>query len=227
MTRSSDRSPELVDRLVDLGASVVAAPVLATTFLDSPELAVALRSLGPGDLVALTSSNGVEALVRSGVEPACAVAAVGRATAAALESNGLAAAIVPERQTAANLASTIGRGGGRVVFVAADAAGPDLERGLEANGWRVDRHDVYRTELITPDAAAMNAAARCDCVTFTSGSTAQGWRAAGGEEVPGVSIGPSTTRVAESIGLAVAAEAATHDVDGLIAAVVGLAGTSS
>jgi uroporphyrinogen-III synthase len=34
-----------------------------------------------------------------------------------------------------------------------------------------------------------------------------------------VTIGPQTTRVAESLGLAVVAEAETHDLDGLIAAV--------
>jgi uroporphyrinogen-III synthase len=38
-----------------------------------------------------------------------------------------------------------------------------------------------------------------------------------------VSIGPQTTRVAESVGLVVAAEAASHDLDGLVAAVDAIA----
>jgi uroporphyrinogen-III synthase len=38
-------------------------------------------------------------------------------------------------------------------------------------------------------------------------------------DVPAISIGPQTTRVARSLGLRVVAEAATHDLDGLVAAV--------
>ncbi len=227
VTRAPDRAPELADRLIDLGASVVSVPMLAIAFIESPGLATALRSLGSGDLVVLTSSNGVEALVRSGVEPDCRLAAVGRTTAAALETHGMAPAVVPDRQTAADLASVVGRGSGRAVFVAAEAAGPDLENGLARNGWRVERHDAYRAQGVKPDTRAMSAATRCDYVTFTSGSTARGWKAAGGSQVACVSIGPSTTAVAESIGLPVVAEATTHDLDGLVAAVVGLVGSSS
>jgi uroporphyrinogen-III synthase len=41
-----------------------------------------------------------------------------------------------------------------------------------------------------------------------------------------VSIGPQTSRVAESVGLVVAAEAESHDLDGLVAAVNALASAS-
>ena len=34
-----------------------------------------------------------------------------------------------------------------------------------------------------------------------------------------MTVGPQTTRIAESVGLVVAAEAETHDLDGLVAAV--------
>ena len=47
--------------------------------------------------------------------------------------------------------------------------------------------------------------------------------AALGVDIPVVSIGPQTTRVAESLGLRVVAEAETHDLDGLVAAVGSLA----
>ena len=40
--------------------------------------------------------------------------------------------------------------------------------------------------------------------------------------LPAVSIGPETTRVAGQVGLTVAAEAASHDLDGLVAAVADL-----
>jgi uroporphyrinogen-III synthase len=40
-----------------------------------------------------------------------------------------------------------------------------------------------------------------------------------GLEIPAVSIGPETTREAQAQGIEVVAEAATHDLDGLVAAV--------
>ena len=43
--------------------------------------------------------------------------------------------------------------------------------------------------------------------------------AATGARMPVVSIGPQTTEAARVAGLAVAAEAETHDLDGLVAAV--------
>jgi len=53
---------------------------------------------------------------------------------------------------------------------------------------------------------------------LASGSAARAYAAVGGA-APAVTVGPQTTRVAESVGLAVAAEAETHDLDGLVAAV--------
>ena len=61
-----------------------------------------------------------------------------------------------------------------------------------------------------------------DLVVLASGSAARSF-AALGADVPAVSIGPQTTRVAERAGLRVVAEAETHDLDGLVAAVGRLA----
>ena len=53
---------------------------------------------------------------------------------------------------------------------------------------------------------------------LASGSAARAF-AALGVAIPAVSIGPQTTVAAEAAGLEVVAEAATHDLDGLVAAV--------
>jgi uroporphyrinogen-III synthase len=53
---------------------------------------------------------------------------------------------------------------------------------------------------------------------LASGSAARAYAAVGGR-TPAVTIGPQTTRVAESLGLVVVAEATTHDLDGLVRAV--------
>jgi uroporphyrinogen-III synthase len=71
---------------------------------------------------------------------------------------------------------------------------------------------LYRTRLLAPEPPAG------DVVVLASGSAARAYARIGGS-APAVSIGPQTTRVAESVGLTVAAEAASHDFDGLVAAV--------
>ena len=57
-----------------------------------------------------------------------------------------------------------------------------------------------------------------DVVVLASGSAARAYAWIGGA-APAVSIGPETTKVAGSVGLEVAVEAKTHDLDGLVAAV--------
>ena len=71
---------------------------------------------------------------------------------------------------------------------------------------------LYRTRLLAPDPP------QGDVVVLASGSAARAYAAVGGT-APAVSIGPETSRVAASVGLTVRAEAATHDLDGLVAAV--------
>ena len=67
-------------------------------------------------------------------------------------------------------------------------------------------------DAVTPDPPAG------DVVVLASGSAARAYAGVGGS-APAVSIGPETSRVAQSVGLEVAAEAATHDLAGLVAAV--------
>jgi uroporphyrinogen-III synthase len=55
-------------------------------------------------------------------------------------------------------------------------------------------------------------------VVLASGSAARAYAWIGGA-APAVTIGPETSRVARSEGLNVVAEAETHDLDGLVAAV--------
>jgi uroporphyrinogen-III synthase len=53
---------------------------------------------------------------------------------------------------------------------------------------------------------------------LASSSAARAYAGVGGA-APAVSIGPETSRVARSLGLEIAAEAPTHDLAGLVAAV--------
>src|SRR5439155_877129 len=60
-----------------------------------------------------------------------------------------------------------------------------------------------------------------DAVVLASGSAARAFGALG-VDIPAVSIGPQTTAAATAAGVRVVAEAATHDVDGLINALARL-----
>jgi uroporphyrinogen-III synthase len=71
---------------------------------------------------------------------------------------------------------------------------------------------LYRTRLLSP------LPPEGDVVVLASGSAARAYAGVGGA-APAVTIGPETTRVARSVGLEVAAEAESHDLDGLVAAV--------
>ena len=71
---------------------------------------------------------------------------------------------------------------------------------------------LYSTVLLQPEPP------EGDVVVLASGSAARAYAGIGGT-APAVSIGPETSRVARSVGLEVAAESATHDLDGLVAAV--------
>ena len=75
---------------------------------------------------------------------------------------------------------------------------------------------LYRTLELRPGEAPEG-----DLVVLASGSAARAF-AALGLDLPVVSIGPQTTAAATAAGLRVAAEAETHDVEGLVNAIATL-----
>jgi uroporphyrinogen-III synthase len=99
-----------------------------------------------------------------------------------------------------------------VLFAAAEGAGRGPIDELGA-----DFVPLYTTRLVRPETAPQG-----DVVVLASGSAARSF-AELGTDIPAVTIGPQTTRVAERAGLRVVAEAKTHDLEGLIEAVDRLA----
>jgi uroporphyrinogen-III synthase len=94
-----------------------------------------------------------------------------------------------------------------VLFAAAEGA---RRRAIDA--LNADFVPLYRTRLLAPEPPPG------DVVVLASGSAARAYAALGGA-APAVTIGPQTTTVAVALGLTVTAEAETHDLDGLVAAV--------
>jgi uroporphyrinogen III methyltransferase/synthase len=186
------------------------------------------------DLVCLTSPNAPSLFLRriggdarrlAGVD----VAAIGPGTAAAIRTIGILPDVVAERAVAEGLLEAIGdRAAGRRVLVArAEEARDTLPEGLRAAGAAaVDVIPLYRTVAeVPPGPDALGA----DLVTFTSSSTVRFFATAFAgrdlSEIRGVSIGPVTSATMRDLGIPVVTEATQHDLDGLVAAVIGAAGT--
>jgi uroporphyrinogen III methyltransferase/synthase len=226
--RARDQASVLVERLRELGAEAVEVPTIEIVGAadGGAALAAAATTVGDHDWVAFTSANAVDrffAHLRDARDlGGVRVAAVGPGTAAALGSRGVVADVVPETSVAEALAEAIGPGGGSVLVPQAAAARPALADGLRARGWSVTTVEAYRTVPGAPPPDLLATAAKADAIAFTSSSTVESYLdAAGLDAVPPavVCIGPVTAATARRRGLAVAAEADPHTLDGLVAAV--------
>ncbi len=227
VTRPRAQADGLSRRLADLGARVVQAPLIRTEPVPGDPIDAAAY-----DVVVVTSPNapallleriGGDARALHGVE----VAAIGPATATALREIGVVADLVSERAVAEALLDLLAeRAAGRRILIArAEEARDLLPEGLAAQGAEVEIAVLYRTVPLVPDSEA---ALGADAVAFTSASTARAFAAAfAGRDldgVRGVAIGPATSAAMRELGIPVAAEAADHDLDGLVAALVELLG---
>jgi uroporphyrinogen-III synthase len=206
VTRPREQAGPLVARLEELGHEVVPCPLIEIEPFDEPV------DVAGYDWVIVTSPNGARELVRRAVGPLPKVAAVGPGTAEALRELGVEPAFVPGVSSQDGLLAEFPRPAGRVLFAAAEGA---RRRPIDELG--ADFVPLYRTRLVRPEETPQG-----DVVVLGSGSAARSF-AALGAEIPAVSIGPQTTRVAEEAGLRVVAEAETPDLDGLVAAVGRLA----
>ena len=201
VTRPRAQARPLVEALEALGADVVECPLIEIERIsDEPVDAAGY------DWLIVTSPNGADEIARRG-RNLPEIAAVGPGTAEALRAHGIEPAFVPRESSQDGLLREFPRPAGRVLFAAAEGTrrGP-----IDALG--ADFVPLYRTRLLTPQPPAG------DVVVLASGSAARAYAGVGGA-APAVTIGPETSRVARGVGLDVAAEAATHDLDGLVAAV--------
>jgi uroporphyrinogen-III synthase len=208
VTRPRDQAGPLVARLEALGHEVVECPLIEIERISDEPI-----DADGYDWVVVTSPNGADELARRG-RNLPKLAAVGPGTAERLREHGLEPAFVPRVSSQDGLLAEFPRPAGRVLFAAAENSrrGPIDELGA-------DFVALYSTRLLAPDPP------EGDVVVLASGSAARAYAAVGGRAAA-VSIGPQTSRVAESVGLVVAAEAESHDLDGLVAAVNALASAS-
>jgi uroporphyrinogen-III synthase/uroporphyrinogen III methyltransferase/synthase len=202
LTRPHGREEELTRRLEQLGHSTVHCPLIAPEPLGDDPVDVAGY-----DWVVLTSVNGARELRRRARGAMPRVAAIGKATAEAFGG----ADLVPRVSTQEGLLAELPRPAGRVLFAGAEGA-----RRLLVDELGADFLALYRTRRLHPAALPEG-----DLAVLMSASAA---RALGElrRDLPAVTIGPETTRAARAAGVQVLAEAATHDVEGVVSAVESL-----
>jgi uroporphyrinogen III methyltransferase / synthase len=206
VTRPQGQGDELAARLGALGHEVVLCPLVRIEPLGDGPLDVT-----PYDWVVVTSANGAHELARRRRGGPRRLAAIGPATAAALAAEGLEPDLVPAVSTQEGLLADLPRPAGKVLVAAAESARRLLVDELDA-----DFVPLYRTVELRPAEPPTG-----DLVVIASGSAARAF-AALGTDIPAVSIGPQTTAAAQEAGVRIVAEAKTHDVDGLVNAVVSL-----
>lgn len=245
VTRSRHQASELSQRLEDLGAAVIEAPMIELHEpADLKNVDAALASAGQFDWVCFTSANGVAAARRrmlqigqdARVFAKAKIAAIGAATAQAVERElCLKVELCPKAFVAEALADELIErnevAGRRFLLLRADIARPLLRQRLEGGGAaEVKDVPLYETRPATQLPAGLQEALETggiNWITFTSSSTARNFIELLGPHyrpklanVKLASIGPITTQTLQEAGLEPAVQATNFDIEGLIDAIV-------
>jgi uroporphyrinogen-III synthase len=200
LTRPQGQNEELARRLRERGYEVVCKPLIGIEpYGDEP------IDVSGYEWVVVTSVNGARELRRRMRGRPRRVAAIGRATADAFGG----ADLVPRVSTQEGLLRELPRPAGRVLFAGAEGARRLLVDQLDA-----DFVPLYRTRELVPERPL-----RGDLVVLASPSAALAY-AALELDLPAVTIGPETSAAATAAGVHVAREAHTHDLDGIVDAVI-------
>jgi uroporphyrinogen-III synthase len=230
----------LASLLEGRGARPVRVPTIAIVELGpGGRLDAVVRELGAFDWIVLTSANGVRALFHRlralSIAPPEGPrwAAVGPATAAALEAEGVRVERVPRVATGAAIAGILGDlDGARVLLPRARIAGGELPRALTARGAVVVDVPAYDT-VIGPESSRLPLAEAIggglEAAIFTSGSTVRGFFRLAAEPrrvlatMLTVSIGRSTERALAEAGVVASAVAAAPSPADIVHALEGAA----
>lgn len=225
VTRPPGSWPGLAPRFRDRGVSItMAATTVQVEPLDAAPGDDAIARLDSYDWLVVTSGQGVKALVlklaardRATLPSSLRVAAVGPATARALEGMGARVTLTASDARAEGLAEELRAHwdrAPRVIVVRPEGHAGLLAASLRAAGAHVDEAPLYRT-IASPQAADLARAAiegAFGAIVFTAPSALELWleaaarrRAALAEAVARavrVAIGPTTAAFLEANGLA-------------------------
>lgn len=235
VTRPRAQAAELIDLLASLGAEAVVFPTIEITPpADPSQLDRAISNLSAYRWVIFTSANGVTAFwqrlsalgLGAGWPAGVSVAAIGPATAQALQESGVTPDFVPTEYIAEAILPGLGEvRGQRILLPRADKARKALAVELAARGALPDEIAAYYTVPAHHDPQELDALERdgVDVATFTSSSTVESFFELLGPRAPGLlkgaviaCIGPITAATARARGLAVSVIAEEYTAAGLV-----------
>jgi len=230
VTRARTDASLLADRLRQLGANAIEAPLIKTEPVEAK-----VPDLKPYDLICFTSPNGVESffekLFESGRDARALanskVAVIGPRTVQELKRYGIDADIVPKRFVSEGLLEALANYTiKQALIVRPTKARELLAETLTERGVKVDSLVVYKTvaEPITND--QLKQVISADYITFTASSTATYlWEALSDNTAISpttklISIGPGTSNTLTELGHPPHIEAAEHSINGVISALL-------
>jgi uroporphyrinogen III methyltransferase/synthase len=206
------------------GAEAIPIPTIRIApIADTPELETALAELTGREWLAFTSPAGVEVFFgklkayRRDVRTLAGVkfAAVGKATASALEARGVFVDVLPERFGGAELGAELAkaaRPGERVILPRSSAAGEDILRVLSEAGVETAAIAIYDTlplDRYRDSAYRELLLERLDWLAFTSSSGVEGFAGAFGPSAlknrKALCIGGQTAQAAARYGMEICA----------------------
>ena len=234
VTRAAEQSGELVSCLRRVGLDPVLVPAIDVE-LDPPGGALdrAAGLLHTYEWVVITSANGARAILKAAGRILTELgipswAAIGPATSAILEREGIKVQFRPSRSNGIAMASELPTvAGERILVIRGDLADGEMASALSARGAEVDDVVAYRTRE-APESSRDLLRAAIDggpigAALFTSGSTVRGLRSLGQAEsidvraIPAVCIGPETADDARAAGFRILAVSPSPDPGSLAA----------
>jgi uroporphyrinogen III methyltransferase/synthase len=240
VTRAEAQNVPISEKLRGLGATPIELPTIAIVPPENTEvLEQSITRISEYDWVIFTSVHGVrffsELMTALGVPwdklGTVNVAAIGSATADALERAGKKPDYVPAEYLSEKIVLGLGDvKGKRILLPRADIASKKLPGLLREREAIVEEAVAYRT--VTPEGLSSSGlksilSQGIDVLTFTSPSTVRNLvKVVGTDELQGLlrnvkiaCIGPVTAEAAEELGLCVDIVARTHTVDALVEAI--------
>lgn len=237
VTRTHAQAPALTHRLEELGARCLEVPTIRITppTDDYQALDEAIGRLASYDWVIFTSTNGVDAFFHrlqhhgrdSRALGRAKLAAIGSATAEALNRYGLRADVVPDAYCAEDLAAALEAhlsGKERILIPRAKEARSVLPDTLRRWGAVVDICQAYCTVAASENSETLTdllTRRAVDVVTFTSSSAVQNFLALNQaptdalDDITFACIGPITARTCQEAGLKKIITAQTYTTAGL------------
>ena len=239
VTRPKEQAASLSQALAREGAQPVELPLIAIQPREDDDGAIAraMCSLADYHWLVFTSVNGVDIFfsklsslgLNASALRGLSVAAIGPATAQALEQRGKDVAFVPKLHCTEGIVNGMkdfDLAGARVLLPRAEDGSAELPPGLEALGAQVEHLPLYRTEIPPEARTEVFDLLRegVDVATFTSPSTVRHLL----EVLDGqlglldgvllACIGPVTAQAARQAGLPPQVVASKHTVEGLVQA---------